>query len=302
MLKFLLKLAIFSIIIVIIDFLSGKFFHYWMDNITTGTVGKENYIAYQSDEDVLIFGSSRADYHYNPRIISDSLGMTCYNCGASGYGIIAAYGRLSMIQKRHHPKIIIYDVTKNFDLLKTDNYNNIGLFKRYYEKNKIKDILNDIDSTEKYKMISQLYRYNSDFLNDPFYIFKPRPTKRLADKDFGFHPQKGEFNKMKLRGIDSNTLDIDDLKLKYIEKFIDISDGSQLFFVASPTWYGLDSLYYSLIIDICKRKNVSWLNFSNNPKYVHNNAFFKDGMHLNDKGADEFTKDFVRALRPLLKQ
>ena len=37
-----------------------------------------------TNEDILIFGSSRALHHYNPQIIEDSLGMTCYNVGSGG--------------------------------------------------------------------------------------------------------------------------------------------------------------------------------------------------------------------------
>ena len=37
--------------------------------------------------------------------------------------------------------------------------------------------------------------------------------------------------------------------------------------------------------------------FSNNPKYVHNNAYFADDGHLNARGADEFTKDLIKELR-----
>ena len=37
--------------------------------------------------------------------------------------------------------------------------------------------------------------------------------------------------------------------------------------------------------------------FSNNPKYVHCNKYFHDGVHLNAHGADEFTKDLVKKLR-----
>ena len=40
-----------------------------------------------------------------------------------------------------------------------------------------------------------------------------------------------------------------------------------------------------------------FLDFSNVPKYVHNNVYFKDGSHLNARGADEFTCDLVVELK-----
>ena len=50
-------------------------------------------------------------------MISDSLGVSCYNAGESGCGIILAYGRLLMILERYTPKAIIYEVTPDFDYL-----------------------------------------------------------------------------------------------------------------------------------------------------------------------------------------
>ena len=70
-----------------------------------------------------------------------------------------------------------------------------------------------------------------------------------------------------------------------------------LVFVVSPIWYGQDTLVLEPIKQICEKRNTFIIDFSNNPKYVHHNEFFKDGTHLNARGADEFTKDLIKALR-----
>lgn len=300
--KYIIKIILFAIIIVITDILWGYFFRYWFHNINSGSIGKTNYISEQLDEDILIFGSSRAEFHYNPIIISDSLGMSCYNCGASGYGILASYGRLSIIKEHHQPKIIIVEASRDFDIITEDNYKYLGLFKKDYERGSIAELFNDIDSTQKYKMLSQMYRYNSNFNHNPKTIFKPFHGKYKPDKLHGFHQLKAEFDSMKINPSHMKSDgEIDSLKLNYVEKFIDLAQGSQLFFVSSPIWYGMSPEHLAPIKEICKRRNVPFIDFSNDPKYVHNNALFKDGKHLNDKGADEFTKDFIRKLRPLLK-
>ena len=301
--KYIIKIVIIAIIIVISDILWGYFFRYWFHNIQSGAIGRANYIAEQLDEDFLIFGSSRAEYHYNPLIISDSLGMTCYNCGASGYGILAAYGRLSIIKERHQPKVIIFDASRDFDIIIEDNYKYLGLLKKEYEKGYIAELFNDIDSTQKYKMLSQMYRYNSNFNHNPISIFRPFHGKYKPDRLHGFLQLKGSFDSMKIDPSHMNDDGvIDSLKLKYVNKFIDLSEGAQLFFVSSPIWYGMSPEHLAPLKKICKLRHVPFLDFSNDPKYVHNNALFKDGKHLNDKGADEFTKDFIKTIRPLLKQ
>ena len=49
--------------------------------------------------------------------------------------------------------------------------------------------------------------------------------------------------------------------------------------------------------NICLQRNIPLIDFSNNPKYVGNNVYFKDGAHLNARGADEFTKDLIHVLK-----
>lgn len=52
------------------------------------------YIANKATDDIIILGSSSATHHYVLQIIEDSLGLSCYNCGEEGNGVVLAYGRL----------------------------------------------------------------------------------------------------------------------------------------------------------------------------------------------------------------
>ena len=89
----------------------------------------------------------------------------------------------------------------------------------------------------------------------------------------------------------------DELKLAYINKYIQEVGADHIVFVVSPSWYGMDSLQFAPVEDICKKKHIAFYNFSNSPKYVHHDEYFKDGNHMNADGADEFTKDLVKVLR-----
>ena len=51
------------------------------------------------------------------------------------------------------------------------------------------------------------------------------------------------------------------------------------------------------IREICRQRNVPFIDFSNDPKYVHQNQYFADGIHMNARGADEFTRDLIKYLR-----
>ena len=273
---------------------------YLINNVKGGDNWRNNYICKTTHEDVLIFGSSRAFHHYNTQIITDSLNLSCYNCGQDGNGIILSYGRLLMILQRYQPKVIIYDISTSCDYYANNNQKYLGLLKPYYDKTGIKEIFNSIDQTERWKMLSSMYRYNSRFLQIISDYF--RPIQQAGNN--GFRPMKGEFDPMKLRNNEDNEDSIiayDTLKINYIHKFISLCNNTTLIFTYSPMWYGFDSTKLNLIKDICQKNKIPFLDFSNNPKYVHNDSLFKDGSHLNAKGADEFTKDFIKKLRPILK-
>ena len=127
--RFILKILMLAAAMMVVDILMGVVFRHWFERMDDGEMGKENYIGRQVDEDILVFGSSRAEYHYDIKVISELSGRSCYNCGASGNGIILAYGRLLMALQHHRPQLIIYDVNPEFDVLESDNHRSLAQMK-----------------------------------------------------------------------------------------------------------------------------------------------------------------------------
>jgi hypothetical protein len=298
--KFICKIGLFFLIIAIVDVVFGYTMGAITKRIDIGGAGRDNYICDKMTDDVLIFGSSRAEHHYNAQMITDSLGVSCYNAGEDGSGIFLAYGRLLMILERYTPKTIIYEVTPSFDYLDVeDNHKYLYKLKRRYDRPGIDSIFWDIDPTEKYKMISGMYRHNSSFLQD-LIVYLLRMSTDNGIK--GFRPLIGEMDTMKIaaekKSDDSKEVYVyDSLKIHYLDKFLEKAKDMKLVFVVSPLWYGQDTLVLEPIKQICEKWNTFIIDFSNSPKYVHNNEYFKDGVHLNARGADEFTKDLINALR-----
>lgn len=295
--KFILKVACFFAIVVAIDIIAGMVFPYLVANAKGGDNGRNNYICLETNEDILIFGSSRAIHHYHPTIISDSTSMTCYNCGQDGNGVILNYGRLLMIENRYKPKMIIYDIQNLFDLTAgEDNHKYLAWLKAYYDHEGVEDVFVSVDSVEKYKMMSNLYRYNSkcvQILSD--YI---HPLQSLGIN--GYRPLNGKMDNMKINknlNKDRVSPEWDSLKIDYIKRFIELSKDSKLVFVFSPLWYGMDESQYAIIKTICRENNIPFYDYANNPKYVHHNEYFKDGSHMNSIGAEEFTKDLMEQMK-----
>lgn len=295
--KFLLRIVIFFVFLLVADIIAGIIFPLLVNKAKGGDNWRNNYICNKANEDILVFGSSRAIHHYNPMIISDSMNMSCYNCGQDGNGIILNYGRLDMISQRYLPKIVIYDIQPSFDLFAgDDNHKYLKWLKAYYEKKGIPEIFESVDKTEKFKMMSNLYRYNSNFVQIVSDCIRPQQTSGQN----GFRPLYGEMDRMKIskrKGSEDSVILFDSLKLAYMNKLIDISKDIRLVFVISPTWDGMNSSDYKPIEEICRNKGILFVNFADNPKYMHNYAYFKDGAHLNSVGADEFTKDLMIVLK-----
>ena len=194
--KFILKVVVFLALLAGIDVVWGMTFDRLVSRIEVGGAGRDNFICNKSVDDVLVFGSSRAEHHYNAQMITDSLGLSCYNCGEDGCGITLNYGRLLMLLERHTPKLIIYEVTPGFDYLGEgkDNQKYLYRLKQHYDRNGIDSIFWEIDKTDRYKMQSGLYRHNSSFFQNAIAYFLGMSTggKRFPAHQCGngYHEDK----------------------------------------------------------------------------------------------------------------
>lgn len=294
--KFLLEIALFFALLIGIDYLGGFALSYLAQHAKGGFTQRDTYICDQLETEFLLMGSSRCVRHYNPQIITDSLGISCYNTGQMGNGIILNYGRLRMIDERKKPRVVIYDITPDFDLfIGEDNHRYLTWLKQHYDRKGISDIFESVDPTEKYKMMSRLYRYNSRIIELMTDYLHPISDARPD----GFSPLVGELDKSKIRQEigDATVLKVDDIKMGYVNMLIDELEGSRLFFVVSPRWYGMDSTLFKPVIEVCQQRGIPFVDFANNPKYVHQDIYFKDGNHMNAKGADEFTRDLIGVLK-----
>ena len=290
-------MAVLFLILAVGDFLIGKGMDYVYENVKSGGQRRNNFIVNQMDADIVVFGSSRALHHYNTRLIQDSMGMTCYNCGQDGNGTLLDYGRLLLVKKRYTPKHIVVDITPGYDLLKTADGIDMEWLRPYYGDKDIKALFDDVDSREKYKMVSSAYRYNSFFL---MRIVSLLSGKVETDLTNGYNPLKPRVTQLKENKQEKTSVEFDSLKLDYLGKLVDLAADSRLYFVISPVWGDQKTRREEEIRplkDICRQKGIPLIDFTNHPKYLRNDSLFNDGTHLNSLGADIFSRDIVQILR-----
>lgn len=292
--KFLKKTTLFLILLVVLDFIFGFVMDRIAPQIDNGEYGRDNYISNKAHEDLLIFGSSRAESHYNSKMIEDSLGMTCYNCGQRGHLVFLNYARLCMILERHHPKIIIYDIMPGFDLLADDdNYKDMSFLKLHYNRKDIPSIINDIGTNEKYKLLSSMYRYNSTFLQ--LLLVRLRGSDKTDMK--GFKPKEAQNDVWLTPPPMKTEWSYDSLKLAYLDKFIEKAGDAELIFFVSPFWRGMNTDVLAPVKEKCRQHGIKLIDYSNNPKYLKKTELYNDYAHLNAKGADLYTQDVIKELK-----
>lgn len=293
--KFFINIAIFAATIVAIDFCFGLGMDYLNSHAKGGGVAKRNYISKKSTEEIMLFGSSRMAHHYVPKIIEDSLGMTCYNCGEDGNGIILSYGFLKMILERYTPKMIIYDF-EAFDLYKDDNMKYISLLKTYCHEPGIMDIITTVSYKDKWKLKSNLYRYNSVGIRTlGSFIAKGK------DNNKGYVPLKKVMDYEPDLRVYSE-LEVDSVKLSMLKSFIEECKkrNIDLVFTLSPRYMGATyGVKYPEIREICIQYDIPFLDYYGDKAISETKGLFQDQTHLNNKGAELFTKELVCSLKIL---
>lgn len=288
--KFVIKALFLAAIILCIDSLFGAAMQQILYHTEKGDWGRNNYITNELKSDIIILGSSRAIHHYDPKIFSDSLGLSCYNCGEDGMGILLMYARYKHICERQIPKLVIYEFLPGFDYEKEDNSRYLRFLRPLPHYSITDSIIYNVSPLEKYKLISRLYAYNSFFID----IIAQRYSKSTSiAKDYTYAPLNGEMNYQPnwvKEGIDEPKAD--SLKLEYMEKLIHDckENGTQLIFVTSPIYLGLWNTSFDWLNQVCEENNIAYYNHFLDTIYYEKPHLFTDSYHLNKRGAESFSQ------------
>ena len=297
--KFLLKVLLFFALVVVMDFAFGYVFLWLRTHAKGGSTANCEYIANRTNEDIIILGSSRATHHYVPQIFEDSLGMTCYNCGEEGNGIVLAYGRFKLLTKHYHPKLIIYEVTPGSDYIKSESYSKyLGYLRQYYNDSDIKQLFRVFGGQfVSIKMQSKMFQNTSKLLPNVVDNIIFRDNKK------GYAPLNGSMKAgLEQKQEPEPELKVDSLKLAYIEKLILDARNSEipLVFVVSPRYNeSSDMLKYQPIIYLCEKYGVPFLNYKDYPPIASDSYYFQDIGHMNHFGAEAFTNVIVEKIKDL---
>jgi hypothetical protein len=248
--------------------------------------------------DLVVLGNSRAQHHYNPRIISKKTGFSSVNAGLNGgYGVYLPTFQVDEISNNYKPKAIIVEIDPNALGFWKGNYDRLTVLLPFIDRypNAIDYILLR-DNYQKVKLYSKSYRYNSLIYNELMYSLFANKfnhvksfipiSKKLSSKD-----SIASVNK--IRNMSSPTTDINmELILK---KLINIAKykNIKLIFVNSPIYNNTLNDNYSIAgkkaIQIMNDNKISFWDYSNDTSFFNKYYLFSDRLHLNNKGAELYS-------------
>lgn len=288
--KFILRLVLGLIFIALFDFVIGSTLRYFYFQQDSGFQYRTTHSLNYTEDEVLIFGSSRANHHYDPKVFESKLNMSCYNTGRDGTYLFYQTALLKTILKRHQPKVIIYDFFGSFEYSQND-YDRLSSLLPYYEEHEeIQEVLELKGPFEKLKTLSKIYPYNSLLFN---IITGNMEFNKEKNKDIkGYVPLYNVWDN-KLKSIETaNKYKCDPNKLKAFQDFIHLckKNNIELYVVVSPVFYKYESDYSIATCEkICSDQDIPFYDFTRDDEFLKKREWYADILHLNQTGAKKFT-------------
>lgn len=297
--KIALKVLLFAACMVAVDGVSGAVFGYLRSHSKGGPTQKDYYVSETCDADILVLGSSRAEHHYVPEIL-DSIGGLAYNGGTDGMGIVLGLGRYLLCSERHVPKILIYEVTPEFDYLDNgeDGAKSLYYLRPYYERAGIKPIFDKVSPRfEQLKMFSRMYRNSSKIVaNITDFVFAGADNR-------GYVPVYGSMDSLALAEKKRMFFGVDSVKLGLLEQLTEETSkkGTKLYFAISPRYFSTPPkampTMYEPFAAMAQKYNVPLLDYEFVPGISDNPEMFVDKNHMNDEGARKYTRIIVEQVQ-----
>lgn len=297
----ILSISSVVILLVILDFLLGGASAWLYHHAKYGIFHRQQYVLNESKDDIIIMGSSRASHHYVPSIISDSLGLTCYNAGSEGMCIYYHYALFSsLIERGHLPKLIILDIV-NVDLKKHPGptFTLEAALERlspHYGEYKNIDSLFELKGWKyKLKLKSFAYRYNSKLVQSIKCNYIPSPEDNGYESVLGHIPDSISNNNSGYAYCE-----IDALKLSYVRKFIALAKENDvnMVLVISPMYKGEYSYAFDVIRELSERNNIPFIDCFRDSLMMKRD-YFRDSQHLNDYGAHIWSSHISHLIKNL---
>jgi hypothetical protein len=255
-----------------------------------------------ANEDVLILGSSRAEYHFIPGIIRDSTGLSVYNCGIGGADLLFSRIQLSESLKRYKPKYIIIEASPSSFYIPNADNNRKMLLPFYKNDTLVYNTLTNHRVFEKIKFVSSIYPYNSTIVSLVKGFFKEN-----TDSLNGFLPADGVIDTAGMMNTVDESFSSSSLppeKFIYLKQLIDVCEKNNIKLIVASSPVYLANINHDEMVEQIKTfcgqfKNLVYVDYSKLEKTYMQQNFFKDNSHLNYDGAKIFSTVFAEDFKKI---
>jgi hypothetical protein len=250
---------------------------------------------------VLISGSSRACFHYDPRAIAETAGLTVYNCGRNGTRLDEQLGFLKIYLTRNAlPAYVI----QNLDVMSLRESNEITDPKQYIGWLGVEEIYRPLRDRKVYFLAYRwfpllgLVRTGS---METALLGLFAPYAGAGDEFDGYRPQElawnSDFEKFKARNEAGVRWDVSSRMVAALSELIETCRrrGIRIILVFSPEYF--ESQKYIMSRDeifaaftrIAERYAVPFWDYSADPMCYEQRLFY-NSQHMNATGAALFSR------------
>jgi hypothetical protein len=300
-------IALTFAISITIDRISFYLLNVLSDEVKTGqNIGKLNqYLLVNNDCDFLIFGSSRANHNIDPASISKK----GFNMGIDGTKLAYSNTLIQLLPKKKKQTLLLHIDPENAFDIKYKGSDLKKLSSKYNRNNIVKKEMDRIEQNNIFQNIFYCLSYNGSFMAVLKNYFLPKYDYKIYN---GFDPihvtnNQREIFKNSLKKNNSakcekifkiNTLYKD--YLIRIKEFCRINNKELILFT-SPKYQDDCKYDNNTFAQLMKNKGITYFDMTD--YFMNNNKteFWKDKIHLSDKGAVIFTKKIKEQLSQVEK-
>lgn len=263
------------------------------------------------DSDIVIYGSSRATHHIDPKIIEDSVDLKVYNFGVNGHNFWIQYLKhLEYLKHNRPPKHIFMCL----------DYNTLEKIKKLYQLDQFLPYMlwnaNIKKYTKSYEGFTILDYYvpavryfgreESKIKTIEFALkgknLQPYKFKGYKGLDIGWNDDLARARKE----IGSYVVNIDQASVKLFDKFLMECKNNSIevtliftpVFIEGQKFVSNREVAFDLYKKYSEKYELHFIDYSNDSICLNRN-YFTNSTHLNQRGAEIFTSKLVQDLKEL---
>lgn len=300
---FFKKFLLFIAILFLVDYSLGSVLKALYDKSPTSF----NRILW-SRADIFVMGSSVAHNGYDPKIISQALGIDAYNAARGGMYPDYTYGLMRLILKQHRPKLWVVVLTPS--LFSTFDRTAWALAPSLHDDHVVKDLVFNTLKTpiEKYRYVSRLLCFNQTITQIAGRFIKPYTNVT------GFEPLDGNLPKSHKQTVPQE-FDIDTYQLEMLRRMVATAreHNTEIIFAMAPKYYYNFSPHHripdieTMLMASCQKlaDELGVILLDHTPSGIpefYEARFFKDHGHLNRPGTKIISAKLADDIKNLINE